>query len=436
VTYDLTPSRQWLVFAACLLVCFGVWRWAERILVPANTFAAEAKRVPIGNNSDLYPRWYGAHELLLHHRSPYSTQVTREIQQGFYGRELDSRNPNDPTDQVAFAYPVYLVFLLAPTLNWPFTTVQVISRWLACFGIAATVPAWMYAIGIRTKPVFVLSGMVLAISTYPAVLEFHMQNLAALVAILLAAAAVAATRNYFSLSGFFLALSTIKPQLSVLFVLCFLVWVIARWRERKGLVLSFAVTTVGLVIAGEAVLPHWIPQFVRAVRAYGIYTTDPSILQFIFGPTLSWAVAAALCGALLIVSWRYSKCAAGSRTFGWLLASAATVTLAISPVTAYNQVLLVAPLLFLFFELNSIAGPATRALTKATFACLGWQWFSAVILAVCSLFVAPERLYAFARVPVWTLIALPPVTLLAIAASASTLQLKEPGPQDLAAPHV
>src|ERR1700683_986511 len=37
--------------------------------------------------TDLYPRWYGARELLLHHRDPYSADVTREIQLAYEGRE-------------------------------------------------------------------------------------------------------------------------------------------------------------------------------------------------------------------------------------------------------------------------------------------------------------------------------------------------------------
>jgi len=56
---------------------------------------------PRGNLSDLYPRWLGARELLLHGRDPYSPEITREIQRGYYGRELDSSRPNDPGTKAA-----------------------------------------------------------------------------------------------------------------------------------------------------------------------------------------------------------------------------------------------------------------------------------------------------------------------------------------------
>jgi hypothetical protein len=50
--------------------------------------------------------------------------VTREIQLGFYGRQIDPNNPSDPKDQVAFAYPLYVIFLFWPTTALPFHTVS------------------------------------------------------------------------------------------------------------------------------------------------------------------------------------------------------------------------------------------------------------------------------------------------------------------------
>jgi hypothetical protein len=81
------------VLAASLLVCWGFWCWASTILVPSNVVFVKTKRIPIGNNSDLYPRWLGAREALLHNRDPYNATVTREIQLGFYGRQIDPSNP-------------------------------------------------------------------------------------------------------------------------------------------------------------------------------------------------------------------------------------------------------------------------------------------------------------------------------------------------------
>jgi hypothetical protein len=404
------------LLAASLLACFGTWHWARTILVPANTFAAQSKGVPIGNNSDLYPRWLGARELLLHGRDPYSAGVTRDIQKGFYGLPLDSRNPTHPTDQAAFAYPLYVVFLLAPTVTLPFSTVAEMFRWLLLFSIAASVPLWSYAVGLRRKPLQLAAGMVLAVSSYPAVLEFYMQNLAALVALLLAGAAASLGRKWFSLSGFLLGLATIKPQLSGLLVVWFLIWTAGRWAERERLVWSFAATMAALGLGSEALSPGWLREFIAAVHAYGTYATGPSILYIFLASVVSRVIGAALLITLLGLGWKWRKCAAGSAEFGWALAWAAIVTVAIIPASAYNQVLLIPPLLVLLAQRHVIGamGAVPRALAKAAFVGQGWQWAAAVAVSLGSLLVSGERMRAAVHVPVYTLLAVPPLTLLAV----------------------
>ncbi|HEX3585201.1 MAG TPA: hypothetical protein VH024_04360, partial [Candidatus Angelobacter sp.] len=100
--------------ALAILCAAGMWTYVDRILVQHQKAEALITGSPRGNLSDLYPTWLGARELLLHRRDPYSAEVTREIQAGYYGRPIDVSRPEDPTNQQAFAYPVYVAFLLAP----------------------------------------------------------------------------------------------------------------------------------------------------------------------------------------------------------------------------------------------------------------------------------------------------------------------------------
>ena len=104
-----------------LLMAGSMWFYVQHVLIAYQRTDAAAHDNPRGNLSDLYPRWLGARELLLHHRDPYSPELTREIQAGYYGRPLDSSRPSDPRDQQGFAYPVYVVFLLAPIITLPFS---------------------------------------------------------------------------------------------------------------------------------------------------------------------------------------------------------------------------------------------------------------------------------------------------------------------------
>src|SRR5579863_7450866 len=122
-----------LGLALALLLAGSMWFYVQHILIPHQRAEAALHGTPRGNLSDLYPRWLGARELLLHHRDPYSPELTREIQIGYYGRALDPARPQDPMDQQSFAYPVYVVFLFAPTMTFPFAVVQFGFRWLLIF---------------------------------------------------------------------------------------------------------------------------------------------------------------------------------------------------------------------------------------------------------------------------------------------------------------
>jgi Glycosyltransferase family 87 len=400
-----------------MLSGFGVWHWAEDIAAPAYTAQALAVGRPIGNNSDLYPRWLGARELLLHGRDPYSAEVTREIQTGFYGRPLNLQNPSDPTDQVAFAYPLYVIFLLAPTVGLPFRTVIEIFRWVLLCAIACSVPLWMYAIGFRPRRLLVLSGMVLAVGSFPAVQEFHMQNLTALVALLLAAAAAATARGWLVLGGFLLALSTIKPQLSGLLILWLMSWAMGCWRERHRLIWSFVATMGVLLIASEEVSPHWIGKFLTAVGEYQAYSADPSMVRVLLPSFLVGGSSAALVGLLFAVCWRRRKAPAGSGAFGWALAWVSVTTLTIIPkLSAYNQLFLIPALLVLIAQRETIgkAGLVPRALVKGAFACQVWQWAAALVLSLCSLLIPAAKLRPAAELPMYTSLASSPITLLAV----------------------
>jgi hypothetical protein len=422
----------WLGLAASVLVAFGVWRWAETILVPTHTAQALAKGVPVGNNSDLYPRWLGAREALLHHRDPYSADVTREIQIGFYGRPLNPSNPSDPPFQESFVYPLYVVFLLAPTLTLPFRTVQEVFRWLLLFVIGCSVPLWMYAVGFRLRLLPTIIGIVLVLSTYPAVLEFHMQNLAGLCLFFLAAGAATAARNWLMLSGFLLALATFKPDVSGLVILWFLLWAAARWHERKRLIYCFAATMTTLLIAAEAVSPHWIVRFLRAVREYPAYGADPSVLQLFLPSRVAKFAAVGLVSILLVRCWNWRKVSPGSKDFAWALAWVSAVTLAVLPKLAgYNQPMLLPALLVLLAQRRVIwsAGFVPRSLVKLAFGCQLWQWMTATVLSLCSLLMPAARLSASALVPEYTLFAFPLLTVAAvIAASYSPLRVTYPGP--------
>jgi hypothetical protein len=426
-------NRPWLVLAgsAVILLCF--WQWATKILAPAYGAKVLATRRPIGNNSDLYPRWLGARELLLHGRNPYSPQITREIQSGFYGRPLDPNNPSDPSAREAFVYPLYVVFLLSPAVTLPFATVALIARWVLLAAIACSVPLWMYALKLHARKRYILAATLLALASFPAAEEYFQHNLAALSMLFLAAAAAAATRKWLSLCGFLLALATIKPDAAALVIFWFLLWAVGSWKQRSRLVWSFTLTLAALLISSEALLRGWIPQFLSAVREYPTYGADPSILQLFLPGRLSDILTAALIIFSTVIFWWRRKSAIDSEAFSWTLAWAATVTLVVLPKqAAYNQLLLIPALLLFAHRCGNFAGTTflARVAIKGALACQLWQWAAATVLALASLVLPSAHIRIAAEVPMYTLLALPPLTFLAVAFCAAPR--KSPVPDEMA----
>ncbi len=422
-------SRPWLLPAASFLIAVSFWHWAKTILVPAYTAKVLAEKRPVGNNSDLYPRWLGARELLLHGRDPYGADVTREIQTGFYGRPLDPQNPGDPSAREAFVYPLYVVFLLAPTVTWSFHTAAQVFRWLLLASIACSVPLWICALRIRVSRPLMIAGMLLALGSYPAVEEYFQQNLTALVIFFLAGAAAAASHKWLTLSGFLLALATMKPDTAGLVILWFLLWTTADWKQRGRLFWSFTVTMAALLLSSEAISPGWVSRFAAAVREYPTYGTDPTILQALLPRWLAEFLGILLIVSLAAFCWRWRKAPAGSEQFGWALASVAAVILVVLPkLAAYNQLLLI-PALFVLAHRRSRpdgSGFLRRATSKAAFACQIWQWLAATALSTCSIFFSSARLRAVAEVPLYTLLAFPFLTLLAVAFSIPSIAPEKP----------
>src|SRR2546422_9857604 len=134
-----------------LLLAGSMWFYVERVLIPYQEADAAAHGRPRGILSDLYPRWIGTRELLFHHRDPYSPEVTREIQIGYYGRILDPNRPEDPKDEQRFTYPVYVVFFIAPTTTVPFPMVRVAFTWLLEIVTAVSVLLWLRVVRWRVS---------------------------------------------------------------------------------------------------------------------------------------------------------------------------------------------------------------------------------------------------------------------------------------------
>ena len=402
---------------------------------PASAIRVAAKGIPRGNLSDLYPRWLGARELLLHGRDPYGSDITREIQTGYYGRPIDPERPNDPKDQQAFAYPLYIVFVLAPTVGLPFPIAQRIFLWLLVLLTAASVPLWVRALGWRLSVAWQLVWIMLVTGCFPAIQGFKLQQLTLLVAALVAASMYWIVRRRMAWAGVLLAIASVKPQLVVLVIGWLCLWVIGNWKDRQGLLWSFAAAIAALVIGAEFLLPGWIGEFRAASAAYYLYTGGGrSVLDVALTPLGGRAVSVILVGTLFVILWQIRRAAADTAEFRWALSLVMATTLVVVPMFApYNQLLLVPALLWILQGIQRLweRNLLSRFLIVLTALAVFWPWLVAGALAVSLAFLPVQVVEKAWTLPLYTSLAIPVTTVATLLASKSLLLTKSSAPAPL-----
>lgn len=409
--YLRTRLQFAVLFVVSAIAAASIWFYFDRILVAHQITDAAAHSRPRGNLSDLYPRWLGARELLLHGRNPYSKQVTLEIQEGYYGRPLDASRPNDPKDQQGFAYPVYVIFLLSPLVWLPFHQVQIFFHWLLIGLTAASVPLWLRALHWRIAVLAMASAAVLAIGSVPAVQGIKLQQLSLLVAALLAGSAACMASGFLFCGGVLLALATVKPQLAFFVGAWAVLWAVSDWRRRRNFVFGLSVAMALLLAGAEIVRPGWMRMFVGAVQQYHRYTQNQSVLDQLLPGAFAGKMAALLAMALAaVLLWRLRHAPAGSPRFGSAVALVMATTVLVVPMYApYNQVLLLPAILLLVRDRRRLALSGSRGLRfvySASLFALLWQWIASFALCITYL-ISPEQAMNGWKWPFFATFALP-----------------------------
>lgn len=402
-----------------LLLAASMWFYVQDVLVPYQRADAAAHGRPRGNLSDLYPRWLGARELLLHHRDPYSSDVTREIQAGYYGRPLDPARQEDPKDQQGFAYPVYVVFLLAPTITLPFSAVEAGFRWLLLIITIATVPVWLRALRWRPSITTTATLIVLTIGSFPAVQGIKLQQLSLVVSGLIALCVLLLTSGHLLLAGIMLALATIKPQLVWPLAAWLILWTISDWGRRQRFLWGFVPTMAALLGGAEYLLPGWMTKFRQAIAAYRQYTGGAgSLLDVLVTPGWGRVISGLILLALAAVCWRLRREAPGTSAFTLATAGILAATVVMVPMVApYNQLLLL-PAVFLLIQHASSNWKRGR-LTRLAYVISGllvfWPWLATLCLSFATLIFPSKSVQQEWALPLYTSLGIPLALLGAVA---------------------
>jgi hypothetical protein len=373
--------RGWAVLALVAVLAAGAWAYTSAVIMPTVAAAALAAGQTAGPyQSDLYETWLGTHELLWNGRDPYSAGVTADIQRGYFGHAL---TPADPIkDQQRFVYPLYIVFLLAPATVVPFAWVKAVFPFIALLLLAGMVNAWLAALGWRLPRLQRALITILGVSAPAAIHATLLQQPAVLVVTLMALAAAALSRGRYAWAGGLLALTTIKPQLSLIFVLWLLGWALADWRRRQGVVWSFGGTLAVLLAGAFALLPGWVGEWLTAVRAYPEYAANQSILFWLPAPLLPLVLGAIGLG-LAAFAWQTRRSTPGSLPFGLMLALPGVYSILLFPSWATHSQLVLFPAALLAVQQAATLrglGAAGRVIATLTLDFLLWPWLIATPL--------------------------------------------------------
>lgn len=388
--------RRSLWLSLSIVSAFSMWRYATDVWG-----AGQSPRF-----SDLYARWWGAHELLLHRRDPYSAEVSHEIQTVIYGRPVGVAHPGD-TEELAggFAYPVYVVFLMWPTVHLPFPVARSL---FICLFVALTLVSlwlWLYALRWRLQAIDFLTLAVFTLGSFPVLQGLKLQNLSLLVAFLVAAAIASLGADHLTMAGLLLAGATIKPQFVILLVPWLALWMMGDWRRRQRLAWSFLAAVSVLILGGELLAPGWISRFLIIVRAYQHYTYGHSLLDVWFTQRFGPAFAVGLVLAILALCWRVRSCPAPSSPFFLASSLVLAATLVVIPtLEPHSQLLLLPGVLFLLRFTSCIwrSGRIIRLLLTSAWGLLAWAWIATLAMMLAAIWLPAGTLLRFWMLPLYT----------------------------------
>lgn len=409
----MKPARRslapfgWLILS---LVCFAGMKFYVARIWSAGQPA---------NFTDLYAPWWGAHELFLHKRDPYSAAVAHEIQAVIYGSAIAAPGRGDPSEIAGgYAYPVYAAFLLWPAVYIRFPVVQIL---LFCISALATIGCLLTClreVQYRGSPLLWLSLIFFTFGSFPVLEGLQLVNLSLIAAGMLMLSIFLLTSGRFALAGAVMAAATFKPQFTILIVPWLAVWTLSAWRQRQGLAWGFLASMAVLIATSEWLMPGWIGSFLHVIAAYRSYTFGRSLLDVWFTYRGGQFVGAGLIVATAVVCWRYRRLPAQSPATFVAISLVLAATLVVIPTLAPHTQILLLPATLCLLRYRDVAPFSTRfgrLATHAVWLLLAWPWAAVTVMTTSAIWVPPSSLSRFWQVPLFTSPILPLALFLALA---------------------
>jgi hypothetical protein len=374
--------------------------------------------------SDFYPVWLTSREWIREGDDPYSAEMTLKIQKGLFGRPLDSQIPTDPvTDYRTFAYPAFTDLLFWPSSEFPFAVVRVVLVFLLAALTVTSVLLWMRALSWRLSWPWLAVVLLLTLFSYPVLEGLYAGQLGLLVGCLLAGSMLALQRGRLLLAGILMALTTIKPQMTILAILYVLLWSSVDGRRRSRFCLGLFSTLLALVVAAMVVWPHWITSWTRVVLGYHRYARPPLVSEILavpLGPSKTGLVSVAMIAIFLIVAmvlaWSSRAFSTDSIQFWLTLSLLLCITgITLLPGQALHDLVILLPGIFLLSNRwrEMASSWIRKALLLTGIGILLWPWLAAVGLIALHPVLSHQQFYSKAifALPLRTAAAFPFVVL-------------------------
>lgn len=374
-----TRAKPQLWLFLSLLAAIIAWLYMNRVLAPwEHYFHVEAGTLKAALG-DLYSPWFGTRALLLQKKNPYGPEVTHDIQMAFYGHDVVQKHEPGARiiDEQRFAYPIYLVFLLAPTAGVSFETLQAIAPAVLLLAVVGSVFIWISVLRCRMSAMTALATSLFILASPQIAQGLRLRQLGLIVACLLALGTWLVVRNYLAAAGMVLALCTFKPQMVALPLAWILIWSVGDLRKRWRLLAGFGSALAVLVGAGELILPGWIRDFAGGLNAYRKYGPVTTLLQLALGDRFGAVIGVLLVAGVAAWGWRNRSHDADSPEFVLTLSVFFIVAAVALPLMSpFNQVLLILPVLMIVKDWARL--PKAGRLAFA--ACVGWAWIVSLVL--------------------------------------------------------
>lgn len=321
----MTPSKkipckeQWLVILLIVLLL--------ALLTFANWQFAKQNKAGV----DFLIRWLPTRLVLFEgYESPYSEDATYQIQFFQYGRLAIG-------DEIGgyFLYPYYfMLFTLPFALIENFTIARML--WMTLLEVSQIAIVFLSLKIVDFKPkknTLLLLLLISLLSTYfvQPIIDGNPSSLSALFVVL---CLFFLSKEKDWLAGVFLACSTLKPQMVILF--CVLVWWWAFSNKRWKVMISSATGVSVLMGVSFLFQPNWFSEFIGQLMIYqGVASpNNPAAILSVYFPASGATIAFVLnilCIALLLFEWvrLYKK---GFHHFLWTVC----ISFALLPLTSIS----------------------------------------------------------------------------------------------------